>query len=219
MRKFCFICGKKTDKLADGRCDDCMKGRAFVELPDRIEVTQCNKCKKMFFNNRWADFSLEKIVENSGKARGKVEKVRAALDGKKVAATFILTPDSADNVVEEMHEASFHTNKIICPTCSRKHSGYYEAVLQLRGFGEDDLEKMREIFDALERKTFYRINEVKGGFDVKVGNKLVVNTAAKDIRKKFPSEIKKSFSIVTKIDGRDVHRKFVLIRKLEKQSS
>lgn len=216
MRKFCFICGKKTDKLADGRCEDCMKGCAFVDMPGRIEVIQCNKCKKMFFNNRWTDFNIEKVVESSYKARGKVEKVKAEMEGRKVIATFILTPDSTDKEVEETHEADFHINKVICPMCSRKHSGYYEAVLQLRGFGENDLEKLKGVFDNLERKTFYRIKEVKGGFDVKVGNKLVVNTAAKDIRKKFPSEMKKSSSIVTKIDGRDVHRKFILIRKLEK---
>ncbi len=217
MRKFCFVCGNRTDRLAEGKCEDCLKKRAFVELPEKIEITQCSKCKKALSRNKWVDFNIEKIVEELGKTRGKVEKVEAKADLKKITATFFLTPHSSDDVIKETHEAVFHINKIICSACSRKHSGYYEAVLQLRGFGEGDLEKLGDVFGALERKTFYRINEVKGGFDVKVGNKLAVGAAAKIIRAKFPkSEMKKSSKIVTKIDGRDVHRKFILIRKSEK---
>lgn len=213
MRKFCFVCGNLTDKLADGRCEDCLGKRAFVELPEKIEITQCNKCKKVLAKNKWADFNIEKLAYGLGNARGKVIGVDAKADRKKLTATFVLSPNPQGKTITETHEAVFHINKVICSSCSRKHSGYYEAVLQLRGFEESDLEKLKGVFGALERKTFYRIKEVKGGFDIKVGNKLVVNSAAKDIGKLFPSEIKKSFSVVTKIDGRDVHRKFVLIRK------
>lgn len=215
MRKFCFVCGNRTDRLAEGKCEDCLRKRAFVELPEKIEITQCSKCKKALSRNKWVDFNIEKIVEGLGKARGNVAKVEAKADLKKITATFFLTPHSSDEVIKETHEAVFHINKIICSSCSRKHSGYYEAVLQLRGFDENDLEKLSDVFGMLERKTFYRINEVKGGFDVKVGNKLAVGAAAGDVRKKFPSDIKKSSKIVTKIDGRDVHRKFILIRKSE----
>jgi len=213
MRKFCFVCGNHTDNLTEGRCEDCLGKRAFVELPGKIEITQCTKCKKVLARNKWVEFNLEKTVESLGKIKGKVARVEAKEGLKKITATFFLTPHSSDDVIKETHEAVFHINKVICSSCSRKHSGYYEAVLQLRGFDENDLEKMEDIFAMLERKTFYRINEVKGGFDIKVGNKLAVGAAAGDVRKKFPSDIKKSSKIVTKIDGRDVHRKFILIRK------
>jgi len=215
MRKFCFECGKTTDKLADGRCEDCLGKRAFVELPEKIEVTQCTKCKKVLARNKWIDFNIEKTVESLSKVRGKVARVEAKEGLKKITATFFLVPHSSNDIIKETHEAVFHINKVICSSCSREHSGYYEAVLQLRGFDDNDLEKMGDIFAMLERKTFYRINEVPGGFDVKVGNKLAVGAAASDVRKKFRSDIKKSSKIVTKIDGRDVHRKFILIRKLE----
>lgn len=217
MRKFCFICGSPTDKLADGRCEDCLKKSAFLSLPRKIEVTQCNKCKKMFLDNKWTEFDIVKILEKSVKLSGKIKKIDAKEEKKKIKASFVLVPAFSDREVEEAHEADFHVNKIICPSCSRRHSGYYEAVLQLRGFDENGLEKLVGVFDMLKEKTFYRVNEVKGGFDIKVGNKLVVVSAASDVRKKFPSEMKKSFSIVTKIDGRDVHRKFILIRKIQKK--
>lgn len=217
MRKFCFVCGKTTDTLAEGACEDCIKKRAFVGLPERIEITQCNKCKKILAKNKWADFSIEKTVEGLGKVRGNIVKVEAKEGLKKITATFSLTPHSSDNVIKEIHDIGLHIVKVICPSCSRKHSGYYEAVLQLRGFDANDLEKMGDVFGMLEKKTFYRVKEVKGGFDIKVGNKLAVGSAAGDIRKKFPSKMKKSAKIVTKIDGRDVHRKFVLIRKIQKK--
>ncbi len=216
MRKFCFECGRKTDELSGGKCTECAKKTVFVELPKRMEITQCSKCKKALMKNRWTDSSLEKMLESFSKVDGKAKKIEAELNGKKVKATFVLEPRSSDREVREAHEAIFHINRIICPTCSRRHSGYYEGVLQLRGFAEDDLEAMRGIFCEIERKSFLRIKEVEGGFDVKVGNKLVIGSAAGAIRKKFHvAEMKKSSKIVTKIDGRDVHRKYVLIRKAE----
>lgn len=200
----------------NGKCESCFKKLEYVDFPKRMDVVVCGKCKKMLSKNKWVDINLEKIVEGFIKIRqhAKIKKIEARLGIKSIAADFFLS-DHSGNEITETHEAVFHENRIICSSCSRKHSGYYEAVLQLRGFDENDLEKMEDIFGMLERKTFYRINEVKGGFDIKVGNKLAVGAAAGDIRKKFPSEMKKSSKIVTKIDGRDVHRKFILIRKAE----
>ncbi len=215
MRKFCFECGRKTDELSGGKCTECAKKSVFVELPKRMEIIQCGKCKKALMRNKWVDFNLEKIVESFAKVNGRAGKIEAELDRKKLKAVFSLVPRSSEKEIKETHEAVFHINRIICPTCSRRHSGYYEGVLQLRGFAEDDLEAMRGVFCEIEKKSFLRIKEVDGGFDVKVGNKLVMDSAAKKIRAKFPSEIKKSAKIVTKIDGRDVHRKYILIRKAE----
>lgn len=216
MRKFCFICGRKTDKLVDGRCETCAKESVFVQLPEKIEITRCGKCKRMLLRNRWVDFSPEKIAESAAKVSGKIRRMEAIEDGKTIRATFNIAPPFSDREVIEMHEAALHTNRVICPTCARKYSGYYEAVLQMRGFSEGDMESMGDIFDMIGRKSFYSIKEVKGGFDVKIGDKLIVDSAAKDIRKRFPkSETKGSSKIVTKIDGRDIYRKFILIRKPE----
>lgn len=213
MRKFCFECGKKTGDLEGGLCAECSGKGVLVKLPKRIDVVACAKCGKMLFRNKWAGFSLEKVVADAAETSVKIKKIGAKLEGKKLKINFVLETAAGNEKTEE-HEIIFHANKIICPYCSRKHSGYYEAVLQLRGFGEGDLERMKSIFDNMEKKTFYRIKEARGGFDVKIGNKLVVNSAAKDIRARFPgSEMRKSSKIVTKMDGRDVHRKFVLVRK------
>jgi nonsense-mediated mRNA decay protein 3 len=214
MRKFCFVCGKGTANLAEGRCEDCLKGRALAILPEKIEVTQCAKCGKALMKNKWIEYSPEKTAGSFAKVSGKLKRVEAKTDGKKLKMTFIIEPPSSGGETREEHEASFHINRIICPSCSRKHSGYYEAVLQLRGFGEGDMEKMNDIFEMIERKSFCLVKDVKGGVDIKIGNKLAVDSAAKIIRAKFPnSEMKKSSKIVTKIDGRDVHRKFILVRK------
>lgn len=213
MRKFCFECGKKTGELEGGLCWKCSGKGALAGLPKRMEAVACAKCGKMLFRNKWMEFNLGRIVGDAAKTSAKIKKIEARAEGKKLKANFVLET-AAGNEKTEAHETVFHANKIICPYCSRKHSGYYEAVLQLRGFGEGDLEKMKGILDNIERKSFYRIKEVRGGFDVKIGNKLLVNSAAKDVRARFPgSEMAKSSKIVTKMDGRDVHRKFVLVRK------
>lgn len=213
MRKFCFACGKKTGELEGGLCGECSEKGVLVRLPKRIEVVACAKCGKMLFKNKWAGFSLEKLAADAAETSARIKGIEAKAEGKKLGAVFVLE-NAAGKEKTEAHETVFHIAKVICPSCSRKHSGYYEAVLQLRGFGEGDLEKMKGILDNIERKSFYRIKEVRGGFDVKIGNKLLVNSAAKDVRARFPSsEMAKSSKIVTKMDGRDVHRKFVLVRK------
>lgn len=215
-RKFCFVCGKRTDKLTEGRCENCIQN-VFVKLPEKIEIKACSKCNKMLLKNKWTDFNLERILESAAKVSGKLKKIELYLDKKKIKATFFLIPTFSDKEKKEIHETDFHIIKIICPSCSRKYSGYYEAVLQLRGFSESDLAMMEDIFSMMEKKTFYNIKDIKGGFDIKIGKKAVVNTAAKSIRSRFPNlETKESMKIVTKIDGRDVHRKFILIRKLQK---
>ncbi len=219
MRKFCFVCGKRTEVLINGKCEDCFKKSEYVDFPKRMDVVICSKCKKMLLKNKWVDINLEKIIECFIKIRhhAKIKKIEARREAKSIVADFFLS-DHSGNEITETHEAVFHENRIICPSCSRKHSGYYEAVLQLRGFDDKDLESMADIFERIGKKTFYRIREVKGGFDAKIGGKLAINSAANDIRKRFPrSEKKESSKIVTKIDGRDVHRKFVLIRKIRKE--
>ncbi len=217
MRKFCFVCGKRTEKLYEGICEACSRKEEYVKLPKKIEITQCGKCGKMFFKNRLVDFNLEKILKNNLtlKDSAKIKGIEASHDGKKIAAAVLLSLPSGKEI-REARETGFHISKIICSSCSRKHSGYYEAVLQLRGFDDKDLESMADIFERIGKKTFYRLKEVKGGFDVKIGNKLAINSVAGDIKKRFPSEMRKSKKIVTKIDGRDVYRKFVLIRKIRK---
>lgn len=219
MRKFCFACGKSTDELEGGRCRECSGKDVLVSLPKRIEVVACAKCEKMLFKNRWTDFNLERIVADAAKTSARISKIEAKAERKKLTADFVLEADSGKEK-KETHEAVFHTNRVICSSCSRRFSGYYEAVLQLRGFSEGELERLSDVLGMIERKSFYRIKEVPGGFDIKIGNKLVVDSAAKEVRTKFPKvEMKKSAKIVTKIDGRDVHRKFILLRKVERRSN
>lgn len=101
------------------------------------------------------------------------------------------------------------TNYFICRNCSRESGGYYESILQLRGdFSENIVEFIEE---KIREESFCRIEEVKNGFDFYVGSKSVANKVAEILRRKG-FEIKKSYKIVTRKDGRDVYRTTILAR-------
>ena len=54
IKKTCFLCGKKTNKLIDGKCEDCFKkdNPPIKELKP-IKATFCNDCKSIKFQNTW----------------------------------------------------------------------------------------------------------------------------------------------------------------------
>ena len=64
---------------------------------------------------------------------------------------------------------------MICPDCSRKCGGYFEAVIQLRGH-ENKIERYKNIFEKmLKKKTFIaKESEMHGGMDLYIGNSKAV---------------------------------------------
>ncbi len=195
-RKFCFVCGRETEKLKEGRCDRCY---GPVNFPKTIEVTVCGRCGAMKLGNKWTEYDIKKFV--SKKLKNKELEVREI--NKKLLIS------SAGRTAE----ASLHKNIMICATCSKKSSGYYEAVIQLRGFEENELEIIRRVIAGWDKKTFYRMERVKDGVNIKIGNKSMVNGIAKAIKAKLPCKEKKSSKLITRIDGRNVYRQFVLLRR------
>ena len=107
-------------------------------------------------------------------------------------------------------------NKIgegICDDCSREKGGYYEAIIQIRG---DHPHKFLRLVESTIQKSkaprnFFTLKEVKGGYDFRIGNKVVISEIAKE-SKHMGAEIKRTYKIFARTDGRDVYRTTLLIR-------
>lgn len=105
---------------------------------------------------------------------------------------------------KQKNNAVRKTHPLIRRKQPERHPDYYEAILQLRGF-----EEVPEILKVL------RIKEVKGGTDIYVESKLLARNLVKRLRKTFPVEIKRSFRLWGRKDGRNIYKNIISIRKIK----
>lgn len=203
--KFCFVCGKKTEKLIDGYCEDCYdKSFSLIRIPKEIIIVQCSKCKKIKHKNTWID-DMETAIMDEIKILG--EGVKVNVKDNKIFATGSLK--GSKKIKEETHEANVKMVKTVCLECSRRYGDYYEAILQLRGNVSD---KVMEFIDSeVNKKSFYRAEKLKDGLNLYVGNKNVAEQVAEALSKKYKLKIKKSYKLFTKKEGRDLYRSVIFI--------
>lgn len=187
MKKFCYKCGKKTDNLEEGLCKDCRK-----EKIKKIEIILCAKCNKIKEGKVWKEKSLENAIKKRLKAKN-IDFEKNIAETKKGKIKFKAL-----------------VKKEICTKCSRFASGYYEAVLQLRNFSKEEIQK---IFSIIPEE--FRVEETKYGIDVYLMRKPLGEKIVRKIKRIFKNiEIKKSFELVTVKDGKRVYRNYISVRKI-----
>jgi nonsense-mediated mRNA decay protein 3 len=209
--RFCFLCGKKTDELVKGYCDSCYKKQFnLIEAPKEIIVTTCPKCNNKFEHNKWKDMDVSDIVRDKIKVLGNDVTIAVEVnDNIKLIARGYL--EGSSNIKEEIHEIKMKVIKNTCPVCAKESSKYFEATIQVRGkMANEDFDVMNDI--AFKRGGYFRVKEVKGGYDFTIGDKSVAKAMADHLVKKYRIDVKKSFKLVTKKDGRDLYRDTILLR-------
>lgn len=199
--KFCFVCGKKTEKLIEGYCEDCYNNSFnLIQTPKDITILCCSKCKRIKQKSDWKDIEIENLVKSNIKVLG--NNVKIEIIGNKIFASGILK--DSKKVKEETHEINIKTVKVLCPECSRRLGGYYEAIMQLRGNIPEEV--LNFIDKEIKEKSFYRIDSIKGGFNLYIGDKNIANQIADKIKRIYNLEVKKSFKLYTKKEGKDVYK-------------
>ncbi len=209
--KFCFLCGKKSECLVKGYCEECYKRQfQLIQVPEVISITICTKCQKIKERNFWRDIEIEKIIRDSVKIIGRDVEIRIERnDNAKVFAKGYL--EDLKKIKEEVHEVKLKLNKQMCSDCSKMFGKYYETLIQVRGdLTNDDFDDIGDII--LKRGGFYRIKEVRGGHDFYLSSKNLAKSVTDLLRRRYRIEIKKSFTLVTRKEGKDIYRDTVLVR-------
>ena len=208
--KFCFLCGKKTDDLIEGYCEECYnKEFNLIEVPKEIKLVRCSKCDRTRYKNQWMDKEIDELLKDKVKVLGRNVKIKIKInDNVHVIAKGYLK--GSKTVKEEEHEIIIKIKKIVCQDCSRRTGGYYEAIIQLRG---KTTEAMDFIDDNIirENQTF-RVEKVKNGLDIYLADKKFANRLTNDVKKKFNAKIKKNYKLVTRKKGKDIYRSVMLVR-------
>jgi len=217
----CPLCGKKSE--VGMFCSECyLKKNLKLELPGRIELQVCPKCRTYFLNNKWVEGLSEsdavvKITENMLESNingiektGSLKIETVAMDKKyNVTVTFTLS----DSEIVKKSEVLIRNSP--CPDCSRVAGGYFEAVLQLRGgINKKRVEEIaHEIEGHKDRHSFVsEVKKVQGGYDLYLGSKKSAEKIVKQFRGK--AEIKKSHrqAGIDRQSSKNKYRFYYLIR-------
>src|SRR3989344_822038 len=135
-----------------------------LRIPRNITITQCKDCKKIKQGGDWVKREDAALAENIiQKCKGEFESAKYNVDRQEAVFTVkgktIIRPIPLEEEV------------VLCPNCSRRRGGYYEAILQFRG-PENRVKKhsQRAVTWLNKHSWVSKIDEHKDGIDVYVGS-------------------------------------------------
>jgi nonsense-mediated mRNA decay protein 3 len=231
--KFCYLCGKITEKLEEGLCISCYpKEKKLAHLPKKIEVEVCRGCSR-YYSGKWVDIKgpPNKMIEIISR-----EAVKSSLEPElweiPREVRILKTVEKCKTIVSDVEvelskrigaeshaqlQTSLVLKQTLCPVCSKRAGGYFEAIIQLR---TDDIDKIfGEAFKVINRlyekdQMAFVVDEtkVKGGVDLKIGSGKAARVVGTHFKTHYGAQIKESAKLSGKKDGKNVYRKTILIR-------
>lgn len=209
---FCVECGKKG-KTYHGLCIDCyLKKKKFFYIPSSVEVTFCKECNAYRMGGEWKSGNLREDLEEYIKKNIRAEiDYECIMDNEKVICRGKF---EGRDVVEEKEIRIIRKEKL-CPQCSLKKGGYFEAIIQVRDADEESMQRADEIIkkNVEKGKTFIsKKKKVRGGHDYYLGSKKAAEHAAKEIKEMLGGEMKISPTLAGVKDGKRVYRNTYSVR-------
>lgn len=206
MAIHCPTCNRSSDEIrfVGNFCEACVVERLKRNMPDRAIISTCRFCGRVAVGNEYAAISnksLSKVINTYLRIRNCNIKVRS-FDGKMAhcEAIFAVDNDFARFPLE-LHIKDEHKT---CQTCYRKSSGYFEAVIQLRGDPERVERMVVKIAKYVEKKGAFvgKVDKQVHGSDVYVSDKTIANEFF-SMTKLKP---KRSYVLYGLVRGREVYR-------------
>jgi nonsense-mediated mRNA decay protein 3 len=232
--KFCYLCGEVTDAIYEGLCGSCyLKDKKLIDLPAKIGVSVCRGCMRHYMGawvggestlaalvdriaQKEVDKGLSKDLENA-EITVKIKDIKEKGKGLTVDLEVNATGSTMGLEHHALLTSTLMIKNVVCPDCSKRAGGYYEANVQLRA---EQIDKpLSELHTQLNRiyekdKHAFIVEEaaVTGGFDVKLGSAKAAKTLGAYFKAHHKAEIKETATLVGRKDGKDIYRKTVLIR-------
>ncbi len=230
----CVECGKKHPIYKKGICIDCyLKNHAFSSGPDYLDLTICNTCHSFKYKNTWTQKSfrqiLNRIIQDTFTISKELTETTissdCALQKNNTSCTITIAGKINDHIEIEKHPITIRVHNTICTTCSRKHGGYYEAILQIRKDKEKMSNKERayyqqrvEEYISQQQKTgnsalfLTDIGVEKTGIDFYLSDASAAQSLVKKLYSQHGGELKQSSKNVGMKDGRQIYRMTYLLR-------
>lgn len=164
----CPKCGRSSDEVEfiEAFCINCYPFN--VKVQKEVVIKQCSRCNRMRIKGEWKEMNRKEIEEYiAGKCRG--DFFSMSYDYGRGKATFFVR--KGNRILKVEKDIALKINKMLCDSCAKKSSGYYEAIVQVRGEPEKAERYAALIEKELGRKTFIsKIERKKEGIDFYVGS-------------------------------------------------
>ncbi len=206
MSRQCPRCGVSDAeaRFIGNFCEPCHADMNLTSLPHRIIVYACKDCGACRYGKQWRVDLLEVSRDIAFSLRDKrlgIPIVKIFEDDGYASVKY--------DAIDRMFRIPFRIKQSLCEICSQKLSGYYEAIIQLRG-GYSDNAFVEKLLRSLEKHTFItKIVELNEGIDVYCGDKKVVSSLLSAMKLKP----KTSYSLYGIKKGRKVYRTTFLLKK------
>ena len=224
----CVECGKREAKY-DNLCEECfLKKVKFTDLPRHMEVVICPHCGAVKFKGEWKRLEkkemLRELIERNLITLHDYDELQVEFNEregvKELELDIHIHIKYRDLHITEEHYAEVSIKYESCPRCNRYFGNYFEAILQIRGAREGEL---NEIVDFAHRRLSYYskknenlfITREEGkheGWDIYISDKKEAKKVADEISRRYGATIKASPHIVGRKDGRDVYRMTYSVR-------
>lgn len=239
-RRFCVLCGRTTDELIQNVCVECFtREKSILHLPEKLRGEVCGYCGARKSHGRWiepgtgGEEAILKAAEEALRESMAIEASDAEVHveggvAKKSSDKLFLLPfkvsvkGSLEGVILESKGTSTAEVRVgICDDCTRRKSGYFEAVLQVRGEEGIDRDQMKRISGIVEeslrirhdkRAFVSKVEERKEGIDYYLGSVKAARRIARVIKEKFGGRVSESPKLVGRKDGKDLYRVSIAVR-------
>ncbi len=235
---FCIECGKEKVELYNGRCSACFAaGNKLISIPSDMAIEICAHCSSVHVGGKWVEneqpeeeIIAEKIIQESvpdEDAKDIVLKIEPV--NQKGSTLEILV--KARGIVREVtvkreFALNIKINRNACPECSKQASGYYEAVLQLRGdkrfLDPNEIKRAERIIEKLLEKLFPKNRmaylaqrvEIKEGIDYYFGSYKAARKVSNALKQQMGGLIGESPRLMgrDKTAGKDLYRIWISFR-------
>jgi nonsense-mediated mRNA decay protein 3 len=165
---FCHQCGAENTELIEGLCKNCfLKDFSILKIPTNIDVKICAHCNAKFIHGKWIDSNIieEEIIyrtlEDSIEINPKIENPIIDLDiiqmrGKIAECKVNVVAKVLGSEIQKEYFVNVNLKHDVCPTCSKRDSGYYESVLQIRNQNKTfensyKIEKLKKIDETISK--------------------------------------------------------------------
>ena len=232
---FCVECGKEKTLFKNGMCVDCyIKKNHFSKAPKNLTLFSCPHCGSYKHKNMWISESFDHImqhaIQDSFTVDNQLNNVSFIVDCKEKKGNDILCYVDIIGFLEkhevrERHTVIIRIMQTACDSCSKRYSGYFEAILQIRAdkrkLTKKELTTLMNIVETLvnniakkgDRDAFITdTGKIHGGLDFYLSKNEVAHIISKNLHERFGGELKTSPKLVGRKDGRDMYRMTYLVR-------
>ncbi len=202
MIDYCIKCGKR-EAVKNNLCEECFLESYEVYKFKDVKISICPKCQKKTIKpyDSVEDFLKAKI-------KGHVTVSNVTLDEGNRIIHYTILPDGFIHSLQV--EKPITILKDLCQDCSRLASGYFEAIIQLRG----DKERIEKTYFKVEKKLLanqtriVKVEQLKEGLDLYVFSTRITGMVLSFLKLKFETSKK----LAGRINGRNVYRTSFLVR-------